>query len=150
MVQIIGLANHDYNILRMNTPVKTIELGGGRKQVLFDGERLEDYILYTVPVSGLPAPQVLPTCGGLPRELTLLLDGDIQIPLTVYEDGGTIYIKDLPAPVEGVYYLTSYAAASTAFSQGRRDVLCPGTLVLERNEDGSTRILGCLGLKQGV
>lgn len=143
-VRPIALTSHDVNLLRSDTPVESVQVKG-RAAVIFKGEALEDYILVRIPQSGMPVPQVKDVSASATE--TLNIKG-AEVEIEVSSSGSKI-IFDLPEPQEGVIYITSSLTANEAMSQGREDVYAPRQIVCVLNNDGSTTIVGTLGLKKG-
>lgn len=148
-ISLIALTSHDVNLLTDTTPVKEIEVQG-RKTLIFDGVNLEDHILVRIPRSGLPVPTVKDTSAEVTNK-TLLVQTEsktVEIQVSVSKSAGK-QIVDLPEAQEGIGYITSSFTANTALLQGRTDVYAPKQIVCTLNSDGSTTIVGTLGIKLG-
>lgn len=135
---LISLNGHPTQILSGDTPVKVVSKGG-REVLVFTGQNIQDWVIYTLPVTELPIPKV---GNSEEQERILTLQGGLEIPVKISSGNK---ISDLPEQKEGVIYITSFPTAKAAAEQGRNDFACPGKVVMEDN-DTTTRILGCLGL----
>jgi hypothetical protein len=145
MVNFINLSAHNIVILNADTPVEHLELKG-RPALVFSGEKLSEWIDLIIPSSGLPLPKV-ETGSTETRELQVDVEStEAKISISV-EGIGKKVITNLPEPKENTYYISSALCSSVAKELGRTDVLAPKQLVLKLNEDGSTLILGTLGLR---
>jgi hypothetical protein len=145
MVNFVNLSAHDVVILNPETPVKQLELKG-RPAFIFNGEKLSEWVDLIIPSSGLPLPKV-ETESARTTELEVEVEStEAKIQITL-EGVGKKFISNLPEPKENTYYVSSALCSSVAKELGRYDVLAPKQLVLQLNEDGSTLILGTLGLR---
>jgi hypothetical protein len=128
----VNLSNHPINILPSDT--QTMTFGSkDREKLALVGETYS----VTFPKHEGPLPKV----DTLPGEVKVVDNIAIHYP------GGKV-LHNLPAPQEGVIYISSRQVVDAAKELGRTDVVCPGPLVFEKpfEEGGRGTILGCLGL----
>lgn len=143
MLNAVLLANHDMVVFNSKLPVVTTEVKGRPCVVVAEGVNSSDYIVGVVKSSGLPVPQV-GNVSATSVEMEVMGLGTISL-----STSGGKEIHNLPAPVEGIVYITSSFTAASAASVGRTDVWAPAQLVCSINPDGTTTILGTIGFKQG-
>jgi hypothetical protein len=141
----IALTSHAVNILKPTALVEQIEVKG-RPAFIYRGKDLKEDTLVSITQSGLPIPQVKDTSAEVSQE-TLNIEG-VDIEIEISSSAGK-EIHNLPEAQEGVIYITSSFTANEALKLGRQDVYAPKQLVCILNEDGSTTIVGTLGLKKG-
>ena len=145
MINFVNLSAHDIVILNSNCPVEKLELKG-RPALIFKGGKLSEWVDLIIPSSGKALPKV-ETESTETQELEVEVEeSEAKIHLTL-EGVGKKVITNLPEPKENTYYISSALCSSVAKELGRTDVLAPKQLVLKLNEDGSTLILGTLGLR---
>lgn len=146
-VQAVALTSHAVNILRADTPVEEIQVKG-RPVVVYTGglDEIEKYIIVSIRPSGLPIPQVVDLGAEAPSSPSILNIEGVPVEVEIVASGEKI-IKCLPPAEEGVIYITSSFTAATAAAQGRRDVYAPRQIVCCINDDGTTTIVGTLGLR---
>lgn len=143
-IKAIALTSHPVVLFNNDLPVETVEIKGRPCMVVAHGVDPQDYQQGIIPASGLPVPQVGNTAA---TETQLEIEG-VETPVSISLSAGK-EITGLPEAQEGVIYITSSFTAASAAAIGRSDVYAPAQLVCALNEDGSTTILGTIGLKQG-
>jgi hypothetical protein len=140
----IALTAHPVVVFSSSLPTEIVEIKGRPTMVVSAGVNPLDYQLGIIPASGLPVPQV----GNIDATSTEMEIEGLVAPVSISLSSGK-QITGLPAAEEGVIYISSSFTASSAAATGRTDVYAPAQIVCHLNEDGTTTILGTIGLKQG-
>lgn len=142
-----SLNAHATQILSIDTPVRRVSNPSGREVLVFappNGETIEKYLVWELPATDLPVPQVGAT-------LPTLEEWEIEEgKITVQVSSGSL-IANLPPYEKGVVWMTSYPTAKAASEIGRKDFVNAGPSVFADYDAATgrgTTILGCLGVNR--
>jgi len=141
----VALTAHPVVIFNDNLPVESVTIKGREALVVSPGVNPQEYLTAVIPASGLPVPTV--GNGGEAGKEILTIEGIGEVSVTTGSGGKEI--SDLPDSLDGTIFITSSLTSGVAYEQGRRDIYAPGRLVCALADNGSTIVLGCIGLKQG-